>query len=95
MAALSKQVLVRLGAHSRVITLENDSDLRLKIRSTFADLPQVVKASKFVVQLKDENWFGEFVDLREGQEIPDRSVVNVIPQVNKNGSHIWLSSFFL
>lgn len=26
-AALSKQVLVRLGAHSRVITLENDSDL--------------------------------------------------------------------
>lgn len=54
----------------------------------------MVKVSKFVIQLKDENWFGEFVDLREGQEIPDRSVVNVIPQVNKSGSHIWLSSFF-
>ena len=30
---------------------------------------------------KDEDWSGEFVDLKEDQVVPDRSVLNVIPQV--------------
>jgi hypothetical protein len=41
----------------------------------------VALASSLVVQLKDEEWNGEFVDLKEGQAIPDHSVLNVIPQV--------------
>ena len=81
MAATSKQVLVPMGSNSRVIKIQSDDELKLKICSTFADIPRVVNASKFVIQLKDEEWGGEFVDLREDQEIPDRSILNVIPQV--------------
>ena len=81
MAATSKQVLVRMGSNSRVIKIHRDDELKSKICSTFADIPRVVNASKFVIQLKDEEWGGEFVDLREDQEMPDHSILNVIPQV--------------
>ena len=49
----------------------------------FADLWQVADASSLILQLKDEEWGGKFVDLKEGQVIPDHSVLNVIPQVGK------------
>ena len=77
----SRKVLVREGPHSRVVQLEADNDTEQAIRRTFANLLPVALASSLVVQLKDEEWNGEFVDLKEGQAIPDHSVLNVIPQV--------------
>ena len=79
----SRRVLVRVGLHSRVVQLEAENDLERAIRQTFADLRQVADASSLILQLKDEEWGGEFVDLKEGQVIPDHSVLNVIPQVGK------------
>ena len=75
------QVLVRVGPHSRVVHFESDGDLVPAIRRAFSDLRRVVDASSLVIQLKDEEWGGEFVDLKEGQMPSDHSVVNVIPQV--------------
>ena len=34
--------------------------------------------TKLLVQIKDQQWGGEFVDLQEDQDIPDRSALNVI-----------------
>ena len=81
MAVTSKQVFVRMGSNSRVIMIQSDDELKSNIRSTFADIPRVVNTSRFVIQLKDEEWGGEFIDLREDQEIPDCSILNVILQV--------------
>ena len=81
MAPTSKQVLVHMRSNSRVIKIQSDDELKLKIRFTFADIPRVVNVLKFIIQFKDEEWGGEFVDLREDQETPDRRILNVIPQV--------------
>ena len=75
------QVLVRIGPHSRVVRIESRRELVPTIRRSFADVPRVANACKLLVQIKDEDWGGEFVDLKEDQVIPDRSVLNVIPQV--------------
>ena len=72
---------MRIGPHSRVVRLENQRELVPTIRRSFADVPRVANGYKLLVQIKDEEWGGEFVDMKEGQAIPDRSVLNVIPQV--------------
>lgn len=79
--AMAIQVLVRIGPHSRVVRIESRRELVPTIRRSFADVPRVANACKLLVQIKDEDWGGEFVDLKEDQVIPDRSVLNVIPQV--------------
>ena len=78
MESLEKQVLVRIGPHSRVLRVESQRELVPTIRRSFADVPRVVNACKLLVQIKDEDWGGEFVDLKEDQVIPDRSVPNVV-----------------
>ena len=75
MAATSKQLLIRMGANNRVVTIQSDDDLRSKVHSTFADIPRAVNASDFVIQITDEEWGGEFVNLREGQQTPNRSII--------------------
>ena len=79
--AMAIQVLVRIGPHSRVVRIESRRELVPTIRRSFADVPRVANACTLLVQIKDEDWGGEFVDLKEDQVIPDRSVLNVIPQV--------------
>ena len=77
----ARPVLVRLGHHSRVVEFSSNDDLKTAIFRVFSDVPRVANASTLVLQLKSSEWGGEFVDLREGQAIPDRSVLNVIPVV--------------
>ena len=74
----AKQALVRAGVCRRVVHFSSRGDLVPAIRSTFSDLPCIASAGKLVIQTKDEEWEGEFVDLREDQDIPDRSVLNVV-----------------
>ena len=78
---MAMEVLVRIGPHSRGLRIESQRELVPTIRRSFADVPRVVNACKLLVQIKDEDRGGEFVDLKEDQVIPDRSVLNVIPQV--------------
>ena len=68
------------------------------IRRSFADVPRVANAFKLLVQIKDEDWGGKFVDMKEDQVIPDRSMMNVIPQVGflmslKGFCHVLLTVF--
>ena len=45
----------------------------------FFDVSQVgAPNTKLLVQIKDERWFGEFIDIKEEKNIPDHSVLNVI-----------------
>ena len=74
----AKQALVRAGVCRRVVHFSSRGDLVPAIRSTFSDLPCIASAGKLIIQNKDEEWEGEFVDLREDQDIPDRSVLNVV-----------------
>ena len=61
MESLEIQVLVRIGPHSRVLRIESQRELVPTIRRSFADVPRVVNACKLLVQIKDEDWGGEFV----------------------------------
>ena len=42
---------------------------------------QFVESSELVLQIKSEEWYGEFVDVMEGSNIPDRSVLQIIREV--------------
>lgn len=64
-----------------MVRVESGGNLKEEILNTFADVPRLANAPGFVIQLKVEEWGGKFVDLRDDQVIPDRSVLNVIPQV--------------
>ena len=75
----TKEALVRVGVYSRVVRFNDKEDLYLNIRAAFSDVCQVgATNTKLLVQIKDQQWGGEFLDLQEGQNIPDRSVLNVV-----------------
>ena len=74
---LPVQALVGVGPHSRVVHFESDRELVPTIRRSFADMPRVASATTLVIQIKDPEWGGEFVDLKEDQAIPDHCVLNV------------------
>ena len=35
----------------------------------------------FILQMKDEEWFGEFVDVTPSKKIPSKSILKVIVKV--------------
>lgn len=78
--ATEKEVLVRLGVHCRVVRFADDSkELYSNIHSTFSDVSQIgASDTKLLIQIKDERWSGEFIDIKEDKNIPDHSVLNVI-----------------
>ncbi len=67
----TREVLAKVGVHSRVVRLIDD-DIQGAIRQSFADLPQVAASTRLVLQVKREEWGGEFVDLRVDEEIAER-----------------------
>ena len=78
-----KEVLVIYGKRSRSVSFSEDDDPRVeltnferKAKATFEDVLE--QNSEFIVQLKDEKWNGEFVDLGPAAFIPDKSVVRVV-----------------
>ena len=81
---LEKVVLVSMGVNTRHVsfsTAESVTDteaLMQAIRTTFKDNLQ--SGQEFSLQLKSEEWGGEFIDLQGTQEIADRSVVRAKPR---------------
>ena len=81
--AANKRILVRVGANSRVVDVGANSSLsslKRDIFRTFSDIPRLATAKNSLIQVKDEEW-GEFVDMNSDDTIPDRAVINVVPQV--------------
>ena len=80
--AEEKRVLVKLGDSNRPVSFlsdgENDQDvLKEEIRKIYRD--EIPETSSFILQIKDEEWGGEFVDISPSQtEIPSKSILKVI-----------------
>ena len=71
-----KKVLVYLGIHEREITFA--TDICETIRRTFSNVLPPNGHLQFVLQLKNEDWRGEFVDIDE-DEVVDKSVLMAVP----------------
>ena len=80
--AEEKRVLVKLGDSNRPVSFvsdgENDQDIVIKeIRKVYHD--EIPENSSFILQMKDEEWGGEFVDISPSQtNIASRSILKVI-----------------
>ena len=74
-------VLVRYGSRCRRIVLSSgssESELRVNIRDVFGDL--LGAEQRFFLQLKDDDWGGEFIDVPDGLKVADRSVFRLLLQ---------------
>ena len=78
-----KEVLVIYGKRTRSLWFNKDDNPEVELanfereaKATFEDVLE--QNADLVVQLKDEKWKGEFVDLSLSAFIPNESVVRVV-----------------
>lgn len=80
--AQPKKVLVCLGENRREVMFSgNAKDLLEGVVEVFSDVlsAQKISASQLVLQLKNEDWGGDFLDIdKVTAEIPDKSVIKVV-----------------
>ena len=83
----SKSVLVCLGESRRPVSFRRGDTaaterkaLVLSVASAFEDVfdAEPPSPSNLLLQLKSEEWGGEFVDLKSDEPIPDRSVLRIV-----------------
>ena len=55
----------------------------LKKRSEMSS-PSKFDASSFILQVKSEDWGGEFVDITDEQFLGDRQVISMVLKVSSN-----------
>ncbi len=80
-----KSVLVCVGERKRAVSFSIHPTpkaelqaLLTAIASAFEDVPNVT--TPLALQLKNEDWGGEILDVVEGKVIPDKSVIRVIQE---------------
>ena len=81
-----RTVLVHLRQHTRPVSflaepnnyVNSHALVKAAIVTTFGSLLQDQTHSGFSLQVKDDEWGGVFVDLLENQDIPNRSILNII-----------------
>ena len=79
-----KTVLVCLGEHRRDVCFDCDSDAtneRKKLQEAVAEVFRDVLpegASELLLQVKNESWAGEFVDLGHDSMVPNSSVLRAV-----------------
>ena len=85
MADSTKRVLVRVGQNNRPVTLDpgdSSTDVERLMKSVYLCFKDVLKAdasdSSIILQIKSEDWGGEFVDIESNSTIPDKSVIRVL-----------------
>ena len=101
---VAKLVLVSIGVNVRTVSFSTPASsqpatiteiqaLSDAIRISFKDILQ--PGQEFFLQLKSEDWGGEFIDLQGTQEIADRSVVRAVikpvTEVNQLALQIFIS----
>ena len=101
---MAKLVLVSIGVNVRTVSFSTPASsqpatiteiqaLSDAIRISFKDILQ--PGQEFFLQLKSEDWGGEFIDLQGTQEIADRSVVRAVikpvTEVNQLALQIFIS----
>jgi len=77
-----KKVLVCFGDRKRCVNIpaESENDLEYLNAIAIEVLKDVLPTSaiQIFLQLKDEEWGGEFVDIYDNQVIEDRSIVKMV-----------------
>ena len=88
----TKQVLVQLGSHNRVVAVQDSVSGSLLEREALISSTRITFSDKIegddtiTLQLKDEDWGGVFVDYYQ-DKVPDKSMFRVIvekPQVSNS-----------
>ncbi len=84
-ASAKKEVLCVFGQRRRPMSFsvgvgEADYDCVLReAKKVFEDI--IPSSSILILQVKNEEWSGEFTDLKEADTIPDRSIVRLVAEV--------------
>ena len=85
MASTTRTVLVCIGERKRPVVINHDQNKKSQwfdlIKAAFADVLKEKPIRKPVIQLKSEEWHGQFLDF-QGDSLPDRAVVRVIDEVS-------------
>ena len=87
-----KEVLCCLGERRRPVTYSAEDEkseidsLTEAVKAVFQDV--ISPSSRVFFQLKNENWAGEFVDIKETDSVPHHAVIRAVvekpsPQVKK------------
>ena len=77
---MASKVLVLLGDNTRVVCYNSTKDLKDSIVETFKD---VIEGQDFFLQVKSEEWGGLFVDLKDDEEVVDKSVIKAVIKPRK------------
>ena len=72
----SKTVLVHSGVHTKVVVYSGDLD-SLK-EAVLAKFSLQVSPQRLLIQLKSEEWSGEWIDVSSSDEIGDKAVVKAV-----------------
>ena len=80
-AEVGRRALIQYNVHRRVVhftwgKLPNVAE----IRHIFSDVlpPAAASPPHLVIQMKQEEWGGEFVDANENESLPDKSILEYI-----------------
>ncbi len=86
--ANSKRVLVQCGSRSRPVNFESSAEdedaefLKQEAMKVFGDVLE--NGSDYFLQLKDEEWGMEFVDVVPGRPIPNKAVLKLVEKEKVN-----------
>ena len=80
----TRKALVHFGQHTRPITFELQGSaekthkaIMESIKVTFSDQLVDIAERTLILQIRDDDWGGTFVDLLT-QDVPDRSILQVV-----------------
>jgi len=68
-----------------------------EIIKPFSDVDELnfAESSELVLQIKSEEWFGEFIDVVEGSHIPDWSMLRITRDVQEQQPQVATMAFLL
>ena len=78
-----KRVLVEVGSNRRPVLFKPSNEredldgLKRAVLESFRDILSSADASNLLLQVKSEEWNGEFIDALDSDVIPDKSVIKV------------------
>ena len=73
---MSKKVLVEYNESRKAVTFDTDCDMKESIKQCFCI--QLGDTQHLIVQKRNEEWGGQWVDVEEQEEIPDKSFLKVL-----------------
>ena len=78
----NKRILVEIGSNRRPVVFKPKSgrelvELKQAVVESFQDVLNTADLNDLLVQVKSEEWGGEFVDVLDSDSIPDKSIIKI------------------